>query len=163
MSFYDRELLLLTIFWDLDAEGELVSNAHSLDLAGTRVQDADPWWGSLGRGVDVDGLGVTHWHHSEGNVLGAHVVRALDLVDLVSLGHHHGMVLQDNRVGVHASSALGVAVLSSHGQVQSEGVRVDHIDVASLGAAQSVDTSVEGLVGADLDGNTGVLAVNSDC
>lgn len=152
----------LTVFWDLDAEGELVSDAHSLDLASTGVQDSDPWWWGLRRRVDVDGLGIAHWHHSEGDVLRAHVVRALDLVDLVGLGHHHGVVLQDNGVGVDSGGTLGVAVLSRHGQVQSESVRVDDIDVTGLRAAQSVDTSVEGLVGAHLDGNSGVLAVDSD-
>lgn len=112
----------LTIFWDLNAEGQLVPDAHSLHLAGTRVQDANPWWWGLGRSIDVDCLGIAHRHHSEGDVLGAHVVRALYLVDLVGLCHHHGMVLQNDRVCVNSSGALSVAVLSSHCQVQSEGV-----------------------------------------
>ena len=55
---------------------------------------------------------------------------------------------------------LGVAVLARHGQVQSEGVAVDHIHVAGLGPAQGVDPATEGLVGADIHHDPGILAVN---
>lgn len=41
-------------------------------------------------------------HHAEGNVLRRHVVSAAHLVDLVSLGHDDGVVLDDDGVGVHA-------------------------------------------------------------
>jgi len=58
---------------------------------------------------------------------------------------------------------LGVAVLSSHGEVKAEEVGVGYVNVASLTAAKSVDTSIEGLVGANTDCNAGVLAVYSHC
>lgn len=41
-------------------------------------------------------------HHAEGNVLRRHVVGTAHLVDLVSLGHDDGVVLDDDGVGVHA-------------------------------------------------------------
>lgn len=110
----------------------------------------------------MNSLGVADWHHAKSDILRTHVVCALDLVDLIGLGHDHGMVLQNDRVGVDSGGTLGVAVLSGHCQVQTELVRVDDIDVARLRTTQSVNTSVEGLVGANLDGNTSILAVNSD-
>lgn len=102
-------------------------------------------------------------HHAERNVLRAHVVRALDLVDLVRLGHHDAVVLQHHGVRVHTDHALGVAVLAAHRQVESELVRVEHVVVARLGAAQRVDAAVERFVGAHLDGDAGVLAVDGNC
>lgn len=110
----------------------------------------------------MDGFGVADWHHAEGDVLGAHVVRALDLVDLIRLSHHDRMMLQHDRVCVDSGRTLGVAVLSGHGQVQSEGIRIYDINVAGLGSSQGINTTVEGLVGADLDSDSSVLAVNSN-
>jgi len=51
----------------------------------------------------VDHLRVADGHHAEGDVLRAHVVRALNLVDLVGLGHHHAVMLQHHCVGVDTS------------------------------------------------------------
>lgn len=108
----------------------------------------------------MDHLLVADRHHAERDVLRGHVVRALDLVDLVGLRHHDVVVLQDDGVGVHADCGLRVAVLSAHRQVESEGVRVDDVDVASLRPAQSVDSSVERLVRSDLNGDARILAVH---
>ena len=44
----------------------------------------------------------------------------LYLVNLVCLGHDDAVPLDDDRVGVHTSRRLSVAILSGHGQVQSE-------------------------------------------
>jgi len=41
-------------------------------------------------------------HHAEGDILGGHIVGALDFVDFVSLGHHNAVVLQNDGVGEHA-------------------------------------------------------------
>lgn len=45
-------------------------------------------------------IGLPNWHHSEGDVLRGHVVRALDFVDLIRLGHDDAVVLEDDRVAV---------------------------------------------------------------
>lgn len=95
--------MLLTVFGYLDAEVEAISNAHSLHLALACVQNANPWWWCLGRRVDVNHFGIADGHHAERDVLRAHVVGALHLVDLVSLGHDHAVMLQHHRVGVDAS------------------------------------------------------------
>lgn len=39
-------------------------------------------------------------HHAESDVLGAHVVRALHLVDLIRLGHYDAVMLQHDGVAV---------------------------------------------------------------
>lgn len=62
-----------------------------------------------------------------------------------------------------AYRTLCVTILSTHRQVEPEGVRIDDIDVTGLRAAKCVDTSIEGLVRANLNGNPGILAVNRHC
>lgn len=90
------------------------------------------------------------------------------------------MVLQNNGIRVHTNleerqslasflflnhcfedtyHTLGIAVLAAHGQVQSESIWVDYVNVTSFRTAQRVDTPVEWLVSAYLDSDTGVLAV----
>lgn len=59
-----------------------------------------------------------------------------------------------------AYHALSVTVLATHGQVKPEEIAVDHVDVASLRTAESVDTTVEGFVRADLNSDSGVFAVH---
>ena len=136
---------------DLDLEGELVPDADGLHLAAARVEYADPRGGGLGRGGDADHVRVADRHHAEGDVLRAGVVRAADLVDLVRLGHHDGVPLDDHGVGVDSAlrnhspqsersrkqfrfqfhyHCLRVAVLPAHGEVEAERVAVDHVDVA---------------------------------
>ena len=88
---------------DLDLEGELVPDAHGLHLAAARVEYADPRGGGLGRGGDADHVRVADRHHAEGDVLRAGVVGAADLVDLVRLGHHDGVPLDDHGVGVDSA------------------------------------------------------------
>lgn len=59
--------------------------------------------------------------------------------------------------------ALSVAVLAGHGEIEAEPIGIDHLDVTSLRAAQSVDTTVEGLVSGHLHHDACVFAVNGDC
>lgn len=103
---------------------------------------------------------VADRHHAEGDVFRAHVVRALDFVDLVSLGHDDVVVLQDDGIGVDAGHSLSVAVLPTHREIQAERVGVNNIDVACLRAAQRVNSSVEWLVGSDLNSDSRVFAVH---
>lgn len=63
-------------------------------------------------------------------------------------------------MGCRSYRWLGVAVLARHGQVQPEGVAVDHVHVAGLGPAEGVDSATERFVGADIHNDPGVLAVN---
>ena len=65
------------------------------------VQDADPGSGCLGCAGDADHVRVSDGHHAEGDVLGGSVVGATDLVDLVGLGHDHGVALDDHCVRVN--------------------------------------------------------------
>ena len=55
--------------------------------------------------------------------------------------------------------ALSVAILSAHREVESEEIAVDDVDVASLGSAKSVNTTVERLIRSHLNGDSGVFAV----
>lgn len=93
----------LTVFRDLDPEGQLVSDANSLDLPGPHIQDADPRLRGLWRAGDADHFRVPDRHHPKADVLRGHVVGALHLVYLIGLRHHHGMVLEDDCVRVDAT------------------------------------------------------------
>lgn len=64
---------------------------------------------------------------------------------------------------VDTYNTLCVTILSAHGEVQSEGIRVDNINVTCFRTSQSVDATVEWLIGAYLNSDTGVFAVNGDC
>lgn len=101
-------------------------------------------------------------HHSEGDVARRHVVSTFDFVDLVSLCHDDAVVLKDDRVGEHARHGLRVAVAAVHGQIQPEAVAVLHVDIASLAAAESIDTPTERPVGLDEHLDFGIAAVNAD-
>lgn len=61
----------------------------------------------MGRGFrragDADRFRVLDRYCPNADVLRGHVVRALHFVQLIGLGHHHGMVLKDDRVRVDAS------------------------------------------------------------
>lgn len=127
---------------------------------------------------------ITDGHHTEGNVLGAHVIRTLDFVDFIGLGHDHAVVLQNHGIRIDTGlkfskkknlkdlsflkfkfrtyHTLCITILASHCQIQAEGVRIDDINVTGLGTAQSIDTAIEGFVGAHLDSNAGILAVDGD-
>lgn len=72
------------------------------------------------------------------------------------------MMLQDNSVGVNSTNLLGVAVLSTHREIESECIGANYIDVASLGTAQRVDSTIKWFVGAHLNGDSCVFAVNGN-
>lgn len=55
---------------------------------------------------------------------------------------------------------LRIAVLSGHGQVQSEEIAVEHVHVAGLRSAQRINPPIERLISTYLDGDLGVFAVN---
>lgn len=55
---------------------------------------------------------------------------------------------------------LCVAVPSAHRQVEPERVGINDIDITGFRTSQGVDASVEWLVGAHLNGDSGVLAVH---
>ena len=72
------------------------------------------------------------------------------------------IVLNYIEIYLYTDRGLGVAVLAGHGEVQAEGVAVDHVHVASLGPAQGIDPATEGFVGAHIHHDPGVLAVNGN-
>ncbi len=57
---------------------------------------------------------------------------------------------------------LGVAVLAAHGQVEPEGVAVDHVHVAGLGSAEGVHPAAKGFVRVHVYHDPGVLAVDGN-
>ena len=59
-------------------------------------------------------------------------------------------------------NGLGVAILSTHGEIQTKGVAVDNIDVAGLRSAQGVNPSAERLIGINVHHNSSVFAMNAD-
>lgn len=93
----------LTVLRDFDPERQFVADTHGLDLARPTVEDADSRRRRLRCARDADHFRVSDRHHAEGDVLRGHVVRALNFVDFVGLRHHHGMVLQYDRVRVDSS------------------------------------------------------------
>lgn len=58
---------------------------------------------------------------------------------------------------------LRVAILSTHCEIQAERVAVDDINVARFRPAQGINPSTEGLVGVDVNHNSRVFAMNTDC
>lgn len=70
-------------------------------------------------------------------------------------------MLQHDSVAVNSGKRLCVAVLTAHRQIQSECVGVDDIDVARLRTSKCINSSIEWLVGSDLNGNSCVFAVNA--
>lgn len=93
----------LTVLRDFDSERQFVADAHGLDLARSAVEDADPRRRRLRCARDADHFRVSDRHHAEGDILRRHVVRAFNFVDFVGLCHHHGMVLQYDRVRIDPS------------------------------------------------------------
>lgn len=93
----------LTVFRDFDSERQLVSDTDSLNFSGSAVEDAYPRRRGFRRAGDADHFRVPDRHHTKSDVLRGHVVRALHLVNFIGLGHHHGMMLEDDRVRVDAS------------------------------------------------------------
>lgn len=71
-------------------------------------------------------------------------------------------MLEHDCVRVDAGDSLSVTVLASHCQIQSELIRVDHVNVTRFGSTERVNSAVEGFVGAHLDRDSGVLAVDAD-
>lgn len=59
-----------------------------------------------------------------------------------------------------AYHTLCITILATHRQVQAERIGIDHVDVTRFGAAKRVNATVERFVGAYLDGDTGVFAVD---
>lgn len=93
----------LTVLRDFDSERQFVADTHGLDFARSAVEDADPWRRCLRRARNADHFRVSDRHHTEGDILRRHVVRALNFVDFVGLSHYHGMVLQYDRVRIDPS------------------------------------------------------------
>lgn len=104
---------------------------------------------------------ISNWHHAERDVLRAHVVGTLDFVDLVGLRHDNRVMLQHDSVAINAGKRLCVAILTAHRQVQSKLVGVDDIDIARLGTSKCINSSIEWLVGSDLNGDSCVFAVHA--
>lgn len=59
--------------------------------------------------------------------------------------------------------ALGVTVLPTHGQVEPEEIAINHINVAGLRTAESVNPTIKRLVRTNLDGNSRVFTVHRYC
>jgi len=59
--------------------------------------------------------------------------------------------------------ALSITILPAHGEIELEIVAVDNVNVAGFRSPKSVNTSIEGFVRMDLNGNASVLAVNRHC
>lgn len=69
--------ICLTWFWDLDPESECVADPDGLHFPQSSVEDANPWWRSLGGRRDGDHVWVPEeekenteehqlvWNHSE--------------------------------------------------------------------------------------------------
>ena len=57
---------------------------------------------------------------------------------------------------------LSVTVLAGHRQIQPEELAVADVDVAGLGATESIDPTVEGFVRLHLHGDPRVLAVDDN-
>lgn len=93
----------LTVLRNFDSECQFVADAHRLDLARPAVENADSRRRRLRCARDADHFRVSDWHHAEGDILRGHIVCALNFVDFVSLCHHHGMVLQYDRVRIDSS------------------------------------------------------------
>lgn len=55
---------------------------------------------------------------------------------------------------------LCITILASHGQIQTERIRIDDINVTGFRATQGIDASIEGFVGVNLNSNTGIFAVD---
>lgn len=55
---------------------------------------------------------------------------------------------------------LCITILSTHGEIQSEEIRVDDINVTGFRSTQGIDTSVEWLICADLNCDPRILAMN---
>jgi hypothetical protein len=55
---------------------------------------------------------------------------------------------------------LCVTILSTHGEVEPEGVAVDDVHVAGLRPAEGVDAAAERPVGVHVDHDAGVLTVD---
>ena len=86
---------------DFDTEGEAIADTHGFDFRPAGVEDADFGGGGFGGGGDANHVGVADGHHAEGDVAGGGVVSAPDFVDLVGLGHHDAVSLNDHSVGIH--------------------------------------------------------------
>lgn len=58
---------------------------------------------------------------------------------------------------------LSVTILPAHGQVEPEEIAVDHVDVASLGAAKGVNATIKRFIRANLNGYSGVFTIDRYC
>lgn len=70
-------------------------------------------------------------------------------------------MLKYDSVTVDSGESLCITVLTAHRQIQSECVRIDDIDIARLWSAKCINSSIEWLVGSNLNGNSRVFAVNA--
>lgn len=58
---------------------------------------------------------------------------------------------------------LSVTILSAHGQVEPEEVAIDYVDVASFRTAKGVNATIKRLIRTNLNGYSGVFAVDRYC
>ena len=56
------------LIWDLNLEGKLVTNTHSLNFFSSIIQDGDSWGRRFGCRGDTDHIRISDWHHTEGYI-----------------------------------------------------------------------------------------------
>ena len=93
----------LTVVRNLNSESKSISNSDCLHFLSKGIQDFDFRGRSLGSRSNGNRIQIPNWHHSKRNVPRTNVIRTLHFVDLVGLRHHDGMVLEHDRVRVHAT------------------------------------------------------------
>lgn len=146
---------------NFDSERQAVADSHRFNLLTPRVEDTNLGRGRLGCRGDANHVGVPDGHHAEGYVARGRIVRASDFVDFVGLRHDNTVPLNDHGVGVNASHGLSVTILPGHGQVQSERVAVNDIDVARFRSSQGINSAAEWFVGVDIDHNSSVFTMHA--
>ena len=87
---------------NFDLKGQSISDANSLNLLASGVNDRDLGRWSFWSSRDADHVRIPDGHHSEGDVPRGRVVRASHFVDLVGLGHDDAVTLDNDGVGVDA-------------------------------------------------------------
>lgn len=52
------------------------------------------------------------WHHSEGDILGTHIICTLNFVNLISFSHNYTMMLQHNSIRINSSLKIKIKLKS---------------------------------------------------